>query len=98
MSESEIARRKVFVVEIPTEVWVELRTEITMLMLPGCLELEHIRSQDAVWLPDGTMTDDAQAVFNRATDKVEGVMEECGLVRTVDPRWFAALPVKGRSR
>tara|TARA_R110000824_G_scaffold7001_2_gene32094 strand:+ start:4393 stop:4665 length:273 start_codon:yes stop_codon:yes gene_type:complete len=81
MSESEIARRKVFVVEIPTEVWVELRTEITMLMLPGCLELEHIRSQDAVWLPDGTLTDDAQAVFNRATDKVEGVMEECGLVR-----------------
>ena len=56
MSESEIARRKVFVVEIPTEVWVELRTEITL-------------------------TDDAQAVFNRATDKVEGVMEECGLVR-----------------
>ena len=53
MSESEIARRKVFVVEIPTE----------------------------VWLPDGTLTDDAQAVFNRATDKVEGVMEECGLVR-----------------
>ena len=33
MNESEIARRKVFVVEIPTEVWVELRTEITMLML-----------------------------------------------------------------
>jgi len=76
MNESEIARRKVFVVEIPTEVWVELRTEITMLMLPGCLELKH----DAVWLPDGTMTDDAQAVFNRLTDKAERVMEECGLV------------------
>ena len=87
MSESEIARRKVFVVEIPTEVWVELRTEITMLMLPGCLELQdwcpcttHMRDEDPVWLPDGTLTDNAQEMFNRTTDKVEQVMKECGLV------------------
>ena len=65
-------------VEVPIQNWVELRTEIanwvTVIGMSGS-------GPGSIWTPDGSFTDRAQEMFNRTTDRVEKVLNECGFKR-----------------
>jgi hypothetical protein len=76
MSDSEA--KTLQTVEVPIQNWVELRTEIahwvTVIGMSGS-------GPGSIWTPDGSFTDRAQEMFNRTTDRVENVLNECGFKR-----------------
>mgnify|MGYP003676208950 FL=1 len=61
---------------LPLETWLTLRTEIANAIT------HHILPSYVIWTDEHkeTMTDNAQEVFNSATDEAESIMTYSGLL------------------